>query len=127
MGAESSTIIVAENHGGQSGVPMIEEPTEAEHNGAPMQQFFINAPKFEWYAQIGQGANDAARQAIEHVANPLTELTKKRVPFQWGLYQRRAFAHLKDALCTAPIFQYPNPSLPYVVVTDASQFAVGEF
>ena len=26
---------------------------------------------FEWYAQIGQGANDATRQAIEHVAKDL--------------------------------------------------------
>ena len=64
-------------------------------------------------------------QGYAHVANPLTELTKKGVPFQWGPYQRRAFAQLKDALCTAPILQYPDPSFPYVVVTDASQFAIG--
>ena len=63
MYAESGAIIVAENHGGQSRVPMIE--------GAPMQQFFIHAPRFEWYAQIGQGADDAARQAVEHVAKDL--------------------------------------------------------
>ena len=50
---------------------MIEEPIEAEHEGAPMQQFFIHAPRFEWYAQIGQGADDAARQAVEHVAKDL--------------------------------------------------------
>ena len=71
MDAENGAIIVAENHGGQSGVPMIEEPTEAEHEGAPMQQFFIHAPKFEWYAQIGQGADDVARQAVKHVAKYL--------------------------------------------------------
>ena len=34
MDAENGAIIVVENHGGQSGVPMIEEPTEAEHEGA---------------------------------------------------------------------------------------------
>ena len=39
--------------------------------------------------------------------------------------KERAFVQLKDALCIAPILQYPDPSLPYVVVTDASQFAVG--
>ena len=71
MDAETSAIIVAENHGGQSGVLMIEEPTEVKHEGAPMQQFFIHAPRFEWYALIGQGANDAARQAVEHVAKDL--------------------------------------------------------
>ena len=53
MDAENGAIIIVENHGGQFGVLMIEEPTEAEHEGAPMQQFFIHAPKFEWYAQIG--------------------------------------------------------------------------
>ena len=53
MDAENGAIIVAENHGGQYGVLMIEEPTEAEHEGAHMQQFFIHAPRFEWYAQIG--------------------------------------------------------------------------
>ena len=53
MDAVSGAIIASKNHRGQSGVPMIEEPTEAEHEGAPMQQFFIHAPRFEWYAQIG--------------------------------------------------------------------------
>ena len=47
MDAESGTIIVAGNHGGQCGVPMSEEPTKVEHEGAPMQQFFIHAPIFE--------------------------------------------------------------------------------
>ena len=64
-------------------------------------------------------------QGYAHMANPLTELIKKGVPFQWGPYQRRAFAQLKDALCTASILQYPDPSLPYVVVMDVSQFVVG--
>ena len=58
--AKSSTIIIAGNHGGQFGVLMMKETTKAEHEGAPTQQFFIHAPKLEWYAQIGQGADDAA-------------------------------------------------------------------
>ena len=59
------------------------------------------------------------------VANPLTDLTKKGMPWQWGPSQKRAFQQLKDALCTAPVLQYPNPELPYVVVTDASGVAAG--
>ena len=59
------------------------------------------------------------------VANPLTELTKKRIVWQWGPFQKRAFHELKDALCTAPVLQYPNPDLPYTVVTDASGTAAG--
>ena len=64
-------------------------------------------------------------QNYAQVANPLTELTKKDIPWQWGPYQRKAFQDLKDALCAAPILQFPDPQLPYTVVTDASQTAVG--
>ena len=32
---------------------------------------------------------------------------------------------LKNKLCTAPILQFPNPELPYTVVTSASGTAVG--
>ena len=59
------------------------------------------------------------------VARPLTELTKKGVEWQWGPYQRQSFIKLKDKLCTAPILQFPDPKLPYTVITDASGTAVG--
>ena len=32
---------------------------------------------------------------------------------------------MKTALCTAPVLQFPNPDLPYTVVTDASGTAAG--
>ena len=54
------------------------------------------------------------------MANPLMELTKKDMPWQWGPMQKRAFQAIKDALCAAPVLQYPDPQLPYTVVTDAS-------
>ena len=59
------------------------------------------------------------------VANPLTELTKKDIAWQWGPFQREAFQTLKDALCNSPFLLYPDPKLPYVVVTDASGTVVG--
>ena len=64
-------------------------------------------------------------QIYAQVANPLIELTKKDIPWQWGPYQRKAFQDLKDALCAAPILQFPNPKLPCTVVTAALQTAVG--
>ena len=42
-----------------------------------------------------------------------------------GPPQRHAFQRLKQALCNAPLLQYPDPSKPYVVVTDASGLAAG--
>ena len=59
------------------------------------------------------------------VAGPLTDLTRKNVRWQWGPYQRRAFEQLKDALCTALVLLFPDPLLPYTVVTDASRSAAG--
>ena len=45
--------------------------------------------------------------------------------WQWGPYQRRAFQQLKEALCAAPVLLFPDPKLPYTVVTDASGTAAG--
>jgi len=53
------------------------------------------------------------------VALPITELTKEKVPFEWGAKQHEAFAALKEALCTAPVLLIPNPSLPYTLNCDA--------
>ena len=58
-------------------------------------------------------------QGYAELVSPLTYLTKKDVPWVWGPPQRRAFQRLKQALCNAPLLQYPDPSKPYVVVTDA--------
>ena len=51
---------------------------------------------------------------------PLTDLTRKNVRWQWGPYQRQAFEQMKNALCTVLVLLFPDPLLPYTVVTDAS-------
>ena len=52
------------------------------------------------------------------MANPLTELTKKDIPWQWRPYQHKAFQDMKDALCAIPIMQFSDPKLPYTMATD---------
>ena len=42
-----------------------------------------------------------------------------------GPYQRRTFQQLKEALCAMPVLLFPNPKLPYTVVTDAFGTATG--
>ena len=59
------------------------------------------------------------------IADPLTSLTKKDVEWQWGPYQRCAFQQLKESLCAAPVLLFPDPKLPYTVVTDASGTVAG--
>jgi hypothetical protein len=59
------------------------------------------------------------------IASPLSELLKKDKPFEWKCEQQSAFEELKTAVSSAPVLIIPNESLPYVVTTDASGFAVG--
>jgi hypothetical protein len=59
------------------------------------------------------------------IAAPLTSLVKKDRPFVWGPTEEAAFCALKTALLSAPVLATPDPALPYTVITDASDFAVG--
>jgi hypothetical protein len=63
-------------------------------------------------------------QDFASIAKPLTVLTKKDQPFNWGQDQQKAFKGLKDKLCTTPILAYPNFDLPLILTTDASKTAV---
>lgn len=60
-----------------------------------------------------------------HVATPLTDLTKKDVPFTWGPLQQEAFDTLKVKLTTAPLLTLPDPNLPFHLNVDASDYALG--
>ena len=57
------------------------------------------------------------------VARPLTNLTKKDVPFEWTPECQQTFQLLKDLLMAEPILKYPDPNKPYVLYTDASKYA----
>ncbi|MBW0490949.1 hypothetical protein O181_030664 [Austropuccinia psidii MF-1] len=55
----------------------------------------------------------------------LTSLLKKDSPFIFNEEALSQFQILKEALTTAPILSYFNPSLPTIVETDASDYALG--
>ena len=59
------------------------------------------------------------------IAQPLTLLTGDTAAWQWSATQQSAFQQLKDSLCSASILVYANPSRPYLLQTDASDYAVG--
>lgn len=59
------------------------------------------------------------------IAKPLTELLKKGEPFRWVLAQQQAFEILRDKICSEPLLQYPDFSKPFLVTTDASNYALG--
>src|SRR4051812_31497747 len=58
-------------------------------------------------------------------SRPLTNLLQKDTPFVFDEDCKEAFEVLKKALTTAPIVQPPDWSLPFEIMCDASDFAVG--
>jgi len=59
------------------------------------------------------------------LAKPLTELTKKGVPFQWEARQAEALENLIQKVTTAPVLGCPNPEQQYFLEVDASAYALG--
>ena len=56
------------------------------------------------------------------IAHPLTNLTRKDVPFEWSKACQAAFEMLKEYLLKEPILKYPKPDQPYILYTDASKY-----
>ena len=54
------------------------------------------------------------------IADPLTRLTKKDVPFQWDSKAQEAMDELKKRLVNSPILSYSDPSANFVLDCDAS-------
>ena len=59
------------------------------------------------------------------LAMPLTDLLRTDVKFEWNKSQQQSFLQLKQSISSAPVLTLPDDSLPYIVSTDASGFAVG--
>ncbi|XP_074266758.1 uncharacterized protein LOC141590041 [Silene latifolia] len=59
------------------------------------------------------------------IARPLTELLAKDTPFVFSNRCLDAFNRLKEALTSAPIIQPPDWSLPFELMCDASDHALG--
>lgn len=59
------------------------------------------------------------------IAAPINALLKLGAPFDWTAQCQQAFEALKRALMEAPVLVLPDPSLPFVLATDASKVAIG--
>ena len=64
---------------------------------------------------------------FSHIARPLTSLLAKDAPFEFDDECLNAFQILKKALISAPIIQPPDWSLPFEIMCDASDYAMGQF
>jgi RNase H-like domain found in reverse transcriptase/Reverse transcriptase (RNA-dependent DNA polymerase)/Integrase zinc binding domain len=66
------------------------------------------------------------------IAAPLSDLfksrdgdTRKRRPINWSPVHETAFERLKEAITTAPVLIQPDPTKPYTIETDSSDFGNG--
>ncbi|GJZ39152.1 reverse transcriptase domain-containing protein, partial [Tanacetum coccineum] len=59
------------------------------------------------------------------IARPLTKLLEKDTPFEFDGECQKAFESLKEKLTCAPVIVSPNWNLPFELMCDASDFAVG--
>ena len=64
-------------------------------------------------------------QNFSHIAKPLNELTKEKVPFIWTEECDNSFKMLKEKLMHAPILVSFDPSKTPEIHTDASLYAIG--
>ena len=59
------------------------------------------------------------------IARPLHQLTEKTKEFHWNPEAHKAFEQLKDCLTSTPNLAFPSMNEPFILYTDASQFAIG--
>ena len=57
---------------------------------------------------------------LSELAEPIGELSKDKVPFNWGPEHQAAFKQMKREIVTAPILTYYNPKKETILQTDAS-------
>ena len=58
------------------------------------------------------------------IFRPVSDLVRKNC-FEWKKEQVNTFSMLKEALTTAPVLAHPSSRKEFVVLTDASKYAVG--
>ena len=64
-------------------------------------------------------------QDFAKIATPLYAITKKQATFSWSPDAAKAFRKLIDCLTSHPTLAFPNTDRPFILDTDASDFALG--
>ena len=62
---------------------------------------------------------------LTELLEPIRELIKEKVPFNWGPEHQESFAMLKKELVRAPVLTYYNPQKETILQTDASTKGLG--
>ncbi|KAJ9551268.1 hypothetical protein OSB04_015313 [Centaurea solstitialis] len=62
---------------------------------------------------------------FSHITRPMCNLLQKDVEFKFDEKCKEAFDRLKEMLTSAPIMKPPNWDLPFEIMCDASNYAIG--
>ena len=62
---------------------------------------------------------------LSKLTEPIRDLCKEKVPFNWGPKHDSAFQLIKKEIAAAPILAYYNPKKPTVLQTNASCKGLG--
>ena len=62
---------------------------------------------------------------LSDIAEPIRELAKDKVPFNWGQEHQSVFTQMKKEIASAPVLAYYNPKKQTVLQTDASIKGLG--
>ena len=66
-----------------------------------------------------------SQQDCQSLAEPIRELSKDKVPFNWGPELQETFKHMKKEIARDPILAYHNPRKQNILQTDASIKGLG--
>jgi RNase H-like domain found in reverse transcriptase len=104
-------------------------------DGVPMQTDKVTAiqewptPSCKVELQAILGLANYYRRFISNfsaVVAPLIDATRgEKKDFDWGSRQDVALATIKEAFAAAPVLRLPDPSKPFLVITDASDYVIG--
>ena len=59
------------------------------------------------------------------IARPLHALSTAKAQFQWNCDCQQAWLTIKELLTSAPVLALPDPSRPFILHVDASNYAIG--
>ena len=62
---------------------------------------------------------------LSELAEPIRELSKDKIPFNWGPEYQQAFTQMKKEILSVPVLAYYNPKKQTVLQTDAGIKGLG--
>ena len=64
-------------------------------------------------------------EGFSKIATPWSELTKKKIRFEWNDHCEKSFQELKKRLITGPMLSLPVDNAKFVVYSDTSKLGLG--